>query len=237
MPQSIFAASGTQFIDAIDPTFAPPGIWNLGVVYLGGSKSAVRRCLGCFDVFGAAASGRPLTIADTLTSAELILETTSVAGPSAWPARIERITRADWDYTTANWNRYKTGSNWTTAGGDVATPPSALAFTSPTAGGEFVIAGMLDFVTDAIANRGGHVLLRLKADDEQPAQSQWCAFVAALGASLGPRLRVTYTATEPTPIDQPHKTTIPIAEADRADRPSSPDKPARAEGPGYSHQP
>ena len=236
MPQSIFAANGTQLIDAIDPTYAPSGIWNLGVVYIGGSKSAVRRCLGRFDVFGAPASGRPLTIADTLIAAELILETTSVAGPSAWPARIERITRADWDYTTANWTRYKTGSNWTTAGGDVGTPPSALAFTSPTVGGEFVISGLLPYVTDAVISRGGHVLIRLKADDEQPAQSQWCAFEAFLASSLRPRLRVTYEATDPTPIDHPGDVMVGKERGDaagRAQQPASHAKPARADSPRH----
>ncbi|MBI5289079.1 MAG: hypothetical protein HY873_08915, partial [Chloroflexi bacterium] len=131
---------------------------------------------------------------------ELLLDTITVAGPAGWSATIERISRGDWDYTAADWTRFKVGSNWTLAGGDVATPPAAVAFTSPSLAGEQIIAGMAAYVTDAMANRGGRVLLRLKAVDEAPAQSQWVAYQANLESPARPRLRVTYVAAEPAPI-------------------------------------
>ncbi len=105
MPQSIFAANATQFVDQVSPTYAPAQYWNLGAQYIGGSKGFVRRCLGGFDVFGAAASGRALTLTDTLTAAELMLETLTVIGPTGWGAKLERLSRADWDYTVADWTR------------------------------------------------------------------------------------------------------------------------------------
>ena len=231
MPQSIFAANGTQFLDGVDTDYAPAQYWNLGVQYIGGSKGFLRRCLGSFDVFGLAASGRALTPSDTLTAAELVLQTLTVIGPTGWGAKVERITRADWDYTVADWTRYKVGALWTTAGGDAGTPPAAVAFTTPAVAGEQVIGGLLAYVTDAIASRGGKVLLRLKADDEAPAQTQWVAYEANLSAALRPRLRVTYVSAEPAAIDESGRTTLPgdpaargspVARADDAESPARP---------------
>jgi hypothetical protein len=234
MAQSIFAANATQYIDALDADSAPAGLWNLGAQYVGGSKTFLRRCLGGFDLHGPAASGRPLVVSDTITAAELILEATAIVGPVAWGAKVERNTRLDWDYTSADWARYRVGANWTTGGGDVATPPAAVTFTSPAATGEQIIAGMLAFVTDAIANRGGKVLLRLKADDEVPAQTQWVGYDALLTSSLRPRLRVTYTAADPSPIDDPHGPTFDgarLARPDGAALADSPSGPEAAERP------
>ena len=230
MAQSIFAAEATQFIDGIDQDYAPAGLWNLGVEFLGTTKAFARRCLGGFDVFGQATAGRPLLAADEITSAELVLNTTTVIGSGGWAATIERIARADWDYTSADWTRYRTGANWTAGGGDVAAPPTAVGFTSPSAGGEFVIAGMTAFVTDAIANRGGKALLRLRANNEEPSQSQWCAFTASLSSSLRPRLRITYVAAEPSPIDDPLRS-IGAEHPSRTDRVALPDVPEAAERP------
>jgi len=164
----------------------------------------------------------------------MLLDTITVAGPAGWSATIERIWRADWDYTTADWTRFKAGSNWTAAGGDVATPPAAVAFASPSVAGEQIIAGMAAYVTDAIANRGGRVLLRLKAVDEAPAQSQWVAYQANLESATRPRLRVTYVAAEPSPIagadgvarsGEHEARAAPIAHHSAVERPDPPASP------------
>jgi hypothetical protein len=203
MPQSIFLSNGQGSIDGVATTGNYGNYWNLGVQYLGPTKAALRRCIGVFDVFGAALSGRPLTASDVLVSAELVLEVVTVVGPAGWGAGIERVTRLDWDYTTSTWNEYKAGGAWTVAGGDVASPPAAVAFTSPAMNGEQVIGGMIAFVTDAIASRGGKVVLRLKADDEVPAQTQWCSYEANIGRETRARLRVTYESHEAAPIGRP----------------------------------
>jgi len=233
MPQSVFAAETTQFIDGVDTDYGPPGVWNLGVEFMGSSKAMMRRCLAGWDVFGAAASGRALRITDNIVAAEMLLEATAFAGPAGWGVTADRIARADWDYLTADWTRYRIGSNWTAGGGDVATPPAAVGFSSPTAPGEQVVGGMLGFVTDAIAHRGGKVLLRLKADNEAPSQSQWAAYTAMLTASQRPRLRVTYIPADPAPISEPHAPSLRgerAASPPRADTPDAAARGERAEG-------
>src|SRR5438552_1051009 len=73
--------------------------------------------------------------------------------------KLDRVTRADWDYLTATWNQYKAGSNWTSIGGDVdAAVPGELSYASPGAYGPYAIPGLGPYVSDAIANRGGLVL-------------------------------------------------------------------------------
>ena len=231
MPQSTFAAEATQFIDGADTDYALPGVWNLGVDFVGTSKSMVRRCLAGFDVFGAAASGRPLRTDDTIAAAELVLEVIGFVGPSGWGATVERITRADWDYLAADWVRYRVGANWTTGGGDVGTPPAAVGFASPSALGPQVVAGMAAFVTDAIASRAGKVRLRIKADDEVPAQSQWAAYAASLSSSLRPRLRVTYSAAEPAAVSESHAVSL---RGDRGEVAARAEQEAGSTGLNYS---
>lgn len=204
MPQSIFLANATQYIDGSHTSSVNTSLWNLGTLNAGGTKLNLDRSLGSFDVFGPAQSGRALTHPDTITSAELILDCNAFLGPGGWTAWIERMTRADWDAASGDWNNYKTGSAWTTAGGDVGTPPAALSFASPVVLGDQTIAGMLDFVTDAIANRAGKVLLRLRANDESPsAGTKWAAFLADPALAVAPRLRVTYISADPAPIERP----------------------------------
>lgn len=234
MAQSVFAANATQFIDGVDQDFAVAGAWNLGVEYLGASKAFVRRCLAGFDVLGPAAAGRPLVASDAITAAELVMSCFIIIGGAGWAAVIERLARADWDYLAADWTRYRTGANWTVAGGDVGTPPAAVAFTSPVATGEQVVGGMEGYVTDAIANRSGKVLLRLRAVDEAPQQARWCAYDANLSSSARVRLRVTYTAADPAPIATPAP---PVLRGDRPAAPVAASSPAVAGRPATPHRP
>lgn len=231
MAQSVFAANATQFIDGVDQDFAPAGIWNLGVEFLGEAKAFVRRCLAAFDLHGAAASGRPLVANDVITAAELVLQCTSVVGATGWAASIERIARADWDYLTADWVRYRTGANWTAAGGDVAAPPAAVGFTTPALTGEQTITGLAAFVTDAIANRGGIVRIRVRAVDEAATVAKWVAYDASLISSTRVRLRVTYTAVDPGPVAAPEPPVLRGARASSSDAASAPSRADRPESP------
>jgi hypothetical protein len=199
VPQSTFAADGTQFIDGVSQSYAPAGFWWVGTGYLGGSKSFVRRSLASFDVYGPAVAGRPLTPSDTVTAAELLLSLVTAVGLAGWSATIDRVARADWDYASADWTHYKAGGLWTTPGGDAGTPPAPVTMTASLAS-EQVVPGMLGFVTDAMALRSGRVLLRVRAVNEAPADSTWVSYDAALTSPARPRLRVTYVATEPSPI-------------------------------------
>ncbi len=227
MPQSTFVVTSTEYIDLFHPGAVNTNMWSLGTIVAGSSKVNLDRCIGAFDVFGAAAAGRPLALTDAITAADLILNCGAILGPSAWPASIERLTRADWDAASGDWNNYKTASAWTTAGGDIATPPAAVGFTSPSALGDITIGGLLTFVIDAITNRGGKLLLRLRANDESTsAGTKWASFRADPALTVAPRLRVTYIAAEPVPIARPAAGTLPgdraspISRADPAARPA-----------------
>jgi hypothetical protein len=207
MPSSSFDVTGSTAIDAVNPGIAYPGNFNTGLILIGQTKTVLRRSLTSFDVFGVAAEDRPLLPNDVLLDARLDCNAIGLTGPGGFACTIDRIARLDWDYLTADWNHYRAATSWTSPGGDVATPPAAVAYASPSALGEFVIAGVLPFVADAIANRGGKVRLRHKADDE--TTSHHFVLAAAVGNSI--RLKVTYEAATPAPIDRP--TTAGAADA------------------------
>lgn len=196
MAQSTFYADAFQSIDGVDHDFAPAWVLDLGTAYLGGSKSLMRRGLLGFSLHGTAAEGRPLTSGDSIVSAALLLEVTSIIGASAWPARIERNVRTDWDVYTADWTRYRFGSPWASPGGDVSAPPDDVTFTSPAGPGAFEVAGLAAFVVDALALRSGRVLLRLRAEDEAPPASAAVSFAGLPDGAARPRLRVTYVAAQ-----------------------------------------
>lgn len=233
MPTSTFLPEQMNSIDYVPwpPGSAVPDVFNLGLYYLGGSKALQRRPLIDWNVYGPALSGRPLGSGDVLTSAEIILYPTSIVGASGFECRIERNTRADWIEGQANWQNYKTGNAWTTAGGDVDATPAPLLFNGPTVlFADMEIAGALDFVEDAIDNRGGVVRVRFRKSDEAVSTSHY--WTADSGATLGPRLRVAYATAEPRAVLRPDRVreaglrglgvTPPAAPA-RAARPARPD--------------
>jgi hypothetical protein len=205
MPQSVWHASAMCTIDGSDPATNYFGAFDLGFFYASGTKSFRRRVIVGFDLDAAPAEGRTLAPTDVVASATLMVYVTVLVGPAGWGAKAARLDRADWDDATATWNVYKTGSAWTAAGGDVATPPADVAFTSPAALGDFSIGGLEVHVADAIASRGGLLLLRLKPDVEADAHGVSTYISGAdLGTSLAPRLTVTYASADPAPIARPH---------------------------------
>ncbi len=230
MPQSVFVCANTCAIDQIAPSATYPSIGDVGVLFLGGGKAALRRALATFDVFGSAAAGRPLVAADTVTLAELMADVTGITGP-AFQVDAERLGRTNYNNAEATWNNYRAGTPWTTAGGDEAPPPAAAGFTSPSVPGDQVVqANLAPFVVDAISNRGGLVALRWKARIENPASSSIYT-VFADPAHVPPLLlRVTYQSTEPTPIDRPAGgalTGAPASSPGRAAAPAPASPPAR----------
>ncbi len=227
MPTATFAASGSSLLDQLQPNAHDSFIRVVGVYYLGASKTALYRTLLRFDVFGAAAEGRALTPADTIEAAELEWDVISVIGPAAWAATIKHVARADWDPLTATWNQYRTGAAWTTGGGDFDTPPVDVAYTSPAVIGAFVIAGIAEFVTDAIANEGGIVRLAQRANNEAPATTR----TYEGSATVLPLLRVTYASREPSPVDHPDAGVMRGARAARAARPAAPAQAAKTRKP------
>ncbi len=137
-----------------------------------------------------------------VNSAELLQNIETLMLPS-FTEKLDRVTRADWDYLTATWNQYKAGSNWTSIGGDVdAVTPGELSYASPGGYGDFAIAGLGPYVSDAIANRGGLVLLRTNHATENSGITQF--HTCATSASGRPRLRVDYRSSALIAVDDPH---------------------------------
>jgi len=140
--------------------------WSCGIFHFG-AKGDLRRAIMAFDLASAPVVGSPLVGGEIITDAYLEGECTSIFGAGGHSAFVARITRDDWVETEGTWNVYKTGSNWTTPGGDydTVTPPS-VSFTTPTALGAYSIPGLLGFVTDAIAARSSrvHLIARLTSE-------------------------------------------------------------------------
>lgn len=231
MPQSTWYASAMGTIDGSDPNTVYASAFDLGFFYAGGLKSFRRRVIIGFDLHAAPAEGRALGPTDALASATLVLRATVIVGPAGWGAKAARVARADWDDATATWNNYKTASAWTAAGGDVATPPADVAFASPSSLGDFSIAGMDAHVADALANRGGLLLVRLKADSEADAGGV-SAYVSGgdLNTSVAPRLVVTYASADPAAINRRAGGPMGSARAGRPERPAAAEageRPAR----------
>lgn len=234
MAFSEFFSNEYNSMNFIVPNAVNPSQFDVGTFFLLGSKQNLYRTIAGFDVFGPASAGRPLTANDALTSAELLLNIDLVIGPTGLASTVDRISRADWNYLECSWNAYRTAAAWTAGGGDIAAP--AVGFTSPTALGPYTISGLLAFVTDAIASRGGRVLMRLKLNTEpnDNISKVWAA-TDTPGDSLRPRLRVEYDAQEPANIDDPHARTM------RGARPAPPQQssplpsPARAAKPETPH--
>lgn len=177
-----------------------PNLFEVGVISAGPSKSELDRTLCQFDLYGAASVGRPLVPGDTITAMELKTHIVNVIGTSGFTCYATRIIRTDWDPSTATWNIYKAGNNWTTAGADSdgndidTTTPARVSFTSPTAtGDQTVISGLVNFGTDAMSNRSGIVRIRIHANDETNFDHQFGGDPATV------RLLVTY---DPNPNTQ-----------------------------------
>jgi len=228
MAQSIFKGTNTCALDHEAPATTHENYHDVGIYYAGPSKALLRRALATFDLLGAAEDGRPLRAADipNITLAELLAYAQGITGPT-FQVDVKRLTRADYIAAQATWNEYKTGSAWTVGGGDVATPPATVSFTSPATPGEQAIENNLAaFVTDALANRGGLVLLVWRANNENPGTTAFYNANADPADTPHLRLRVTYTQLTPTPIDEPGAA-HGIVYGGAAGRPASSAKPSR----------
>lgn len=237
MAQSTFKALNTVTIDRITPTHNGRDVFRDGALILGTSKSADRNVIHTFDLL-APDDGLPLDPTSQISLVELLGNVTSVIG-GPYNMFAERLTRADYDYLTANWTQYKAGSAWTTPGGDVSTTPSGVAVPFPALTGDAVICATLaPFVADALANRGGKVYLHWRISPVGPSSSQHITLKAApLTDSDVTRLRVTYTSLQPTEEDRPTTKAPPARRAAPPARSAAAAKPAQAGIPGAPPSP
>jgi hypothetical protein len=146
-------------------TTTAPQNCTVGCQVVGSVKTVQDRWIAGVDFYNTAPEqGRVLKSSDTLISAALWADVPNLVGTSGFGCKVDRITPTDWDYLTATWNNKKTATTWPTAGGEISTPQAS--FNSPTATGYQQIVDMLTHANDALSNRSGLLLFRLKADDE-----------------------------------------------------------------------
>jgi len=132
--------------------------------------------------------------AATLQLYYFLWENLNPVGKTVWAYK---LTRTDWVESQATWNIYKTGSNWTTAGGDYVT--------SNPAGGSITVPasyGWLSFDTLAIVQDAygvsNPVEYLMKYELENTASGYWVEFRSkeyTTDTTLRPKLTVTYTVT------------------------------------------
>lgn len=172
---AVNVARNQASIDSIDPTGNYGGFYNLGLYYIpgGGGKGALRRCFQGYDVLGdAPASGGPVDLSVVPpVNAWLEADCLSLFGAGGHAGHIVRLLRLDWAYATCTWQLRATGLPWQVGGAEGALDidavnPLTVGFTTPTATGVFTWPGLLGFVQDAIALRGGLVLMRHRLDSE-----------------------------------------------------------------------
>jgi hypothetical protein len=198
------------------------------------AKSVWRRGIGNFNV--SALTGL------TINSAKLVrkLRTVNNGGQQSILSRCTRP--ADWVEDEVTWNDYSNGNAWTDEGGDYDDdgPPAALTYTEPSSIGTHEIAGLKEFVQDALDNRDGIVSLITRLSDENPEGSSTYTWNSKEeGADIW-RLVIDYT---PPAVPNPGRRGIgpsPFARGAPAIRPARVARPARtASGvaPARPHQP
>ena len=140
----------------------------------------------------------------TIQSAELSLYyrewlDNDPVGKTVWAYK---LSRTDWETLQATWNIYKTGSDWTTPGGDyVTSSPSGGSTTFPAAYG-WMTWNVSAIVQDAYANSNlAEFLIRYATEgvaSEVRSRANFWSNNYTDDTSLQPKLSITYGATYPT---------------------------------------
>jgi hypothetical protein len=138
--------------------------------------------------------------------ASLALYAFNYDGYSNIPVGVYKQLHTDWEELQATYNIYKTGSGWTTQGGDyVTSDPAGVVMMIPAASQGWVQWDILDIVNDA-RNRGIPVELLIKATVYGNAHSSagFCSKEYYQDTWLQPKLLIGYILpTPPTPTPTP----------------------------------
>lgn len=132
----------------------------------------------------------------TITAAAWWIYVASIGGfEGPYEYRIRRITRTDWVEMEATWNQYKSGINWTTAGGDMSTPLISFGDITTTGWNSYDI---LTMVSDAWSNRGGICTFCFQRNVAVGGTHGWVSVpakdrYASYGSEKVHHLRITYT--------------------------------------------
>ena len=223
MPIATYTTARLASIDGSQTGSNFGNSFEVGILTSGGSKTVRRRALTLFDLFTASQEGHIMQTTDIVTAAELWMDVLSLVGVGGFAATTERLSQTAWVQNECTWVRYSVGNNWTVPGGDVATPPAALPWTSPTTTGDQRIAsGLHPHVIDAIQNRAGQMHNRWMQSPETFADNYFRQKVQ----SGPPRLIITYEDTAPSSIDDPAPATIPVVRPALPFAPLTPGVPA-----------
>jgi len=206
-----FEATNDQYPITIDPTLTvqpatqdgdilerfPDTSYGTGMLLvLLDLTTWTRRCLFEFDI-----SSLPSNA--TITSATLGLYYNSYGNndPNGKTVWAYKLSRTDWVDTEATWNIYKTGSSWTSAGGDYVTSnPSGGSTTFPAAADAWMEWDVQDIVEDAVANENAAEIL-LKYATEGLASGHTDANLRAsehTTANTRPKLVIEYKLVQTT---------------------------------------
>lgn len=158
-------------LDGVSTTSNFNGTFNVGKLFLGGSKTTLRRTILQVDLNRVPDIGNSVPAGATINDVYIATSVTRLGSPST-SHTLTRIIRTDWVAAQATWGIYKTANNWTTAGAGGAgtdidtTTPTPKSFSGPSADGAFTITGLGSFYTDALASRSGLFNVRIIIDDE-----------------------------------------------------------------------
>ncbi len=147
----------------------------------------------------------------TFTQGDLLLYYYGYGGsdPSGKTTWAYKLSRTDWVESESTWNIYKTGSNWTTAGGDyVTSSPSGGSANMPASYG-WVTWDIQSIVEDAYDNSNDvEVLVKYASENASVAnrsQSKIYPKEYTTDTSKRPKLTVTYTVSSGGHFMTPNK--------------------------------
>jgi PKD repeat protein len=144
--------------------------------------------------------------------ASLALYAFNLDGSSDIPVGVYKQLHTDWEELQATYNIYKTGSGWTSQGGDYVTSnPAGAVMMVPAASQGWVQWDIIDIVNDARI-RGIPVELLIKATTHGNDYSDvgFCSKEYYQDTWLQPKLLIGYTLpTTPTPTPTPTPTLTP----------------------------
>ena len=202
-----FEAIDNQYPITIDPTFTSQAASKDTHLYLSqpdtnygadtsflitDSQNYTRRTILEFDISSIPANS-------TLTAATLSLKyggygSSDPVGKAIW---VYKLSRTDWVEAEATWNSYKTGSAWTSAGGDyVTSDPSGTHSHVPATNGDVLDFDVLTIAASAYA-ASANVEMLAKFETEglsSGGSDSWWRSAEYSTAEFRPKLVIEYVA-------------------------------------------
>ena len=133
----------------------------------------------------------------TITSATLSLYYFGfdAGNPTGRQADVFKITRNDWVEIEQNWEEYKTGSDWTTEGGDyVTSSPAGANTTFPASAGAWMDWDIKAIVEDAVTNSlNVNLIVKMNVEGGTDYEPKFYSREYSDNTALRPKLVIEYT--------------------------------------------